>query len=105
MKFKKANPLLVVFMILPMFILMSILDDAIITTYFVDLPEDICYYHTHPVPEWVDLYYLNNDEHTEFPYTGRHMLILFVASIISSYFASRLVLTILAKYFKKIDIP
>lgn len=64
--------------------------DLEIITPIVNLPEDICYYHTVEPPIWVEWFYLDSSGHTEFPYSWLHFsMILFLSLSLSGLLAKK----------------
>ena len=55
--------------------------DFVILTPLLPLPNDICFYHTNTPPTWVRLFYLDSSEHTEPPFSGLHISVLFFVSL------------------------
>lgn len=55
--------------------------DFEILTPLLPLPNDICFYHTNTPPSWVKLFYLDSSGHTEPPFSGLHISILFFISL------------------------
>ena len=62
-------------------IVVGYIDFELVTPLF-PLPNDICYYHLHTPPTWVRLFYLDNMGHIEPPFSGLHVLILFIISCV-----------------------
>jgi hypothetical protein len=56
--------------------------DFEILTPLLPLPNDICFYHTNTPPTWVRLFYLDSSGHTEPPFSGLHLLVLFFVSLL-----------------------
>jgi len=72
--------LILIFTIVFIFLL-GFIDFKIITP-LLPLSDDICFYHTNTPPAWVELFYLDSLGHPEPPFTGLHMLILLLMSLI-----------------------
>lgn len=62
--------------------------DFIIITPLI-LPEDYCYYHTHEIPWWVELFYMTpaNNDHPEGSFF--HLVVLLIISIFLGYKLSK----------------
>ena len=88
----------VVFTIL-FIVIIGYIDFEIITP-LLPLPEDICYYHTHEAPWWVDLFYLDVSGHPEPPFSILHILLLLLISTILAIQASKKLTNYLFKRFK-----
>jgi len=61
-------------------VIISFLDFKVLTP-LLPLSDDVCFYHTHIPPTWVNLLYLDSSEHVEAPYNLLHMALLGIVSM------------------------
>ncbi len=76
---KVNNILLIIFYVFVIFCLLFYIDFNIISPLI--LPKDLCYYHLHDTPLWVEVLYMNcsSNEHPEWSII--HIILLLILSI------------------------
>jgi hypothetical protein len=77
-----SDSIIFILVILIVLGLLLFIDFSIISP--IILPEDLCYYHTHEVPIWVDVLYMNGSSNGHPEWTFTHIFLVLILSIILS---------------------
>ena len=64
--------------------------DWFLLPYVLGFNKDICYYHTHPAPWYIEWFFLNIEDHPELPYSRLNIYLLISAPAGIMYLAEKI---------------